>query len=118
MPPRPSRRPMWYGPQVCPAFSRGSPGADTPEADAMETMVDGSTEPDAVAMLAATRHAAQRPSDASGGTGFPQRGHRRDCSEFLVAIPGIERMPWGSYTSRARSRYRISSSTSDGSETV
>src|SRR5688572_15826631 len=57
-------------------------------------MLEASTEPDTVAMLAAIRHAAQRPSGASCGTGFSQRGHCRacrDCCEFSVVIPGIER---------------------------
>jgi hypothetical protein len=69
----------------------------------METMVDASmepAEPEMVSMLAPTRQEAHRPSGASGGTGFPQRGHCRDCCEFSVAIPGIERTARESYTSR------------------
>ena len=45
----------------------------------METMVNASMEPETVSMLAPTRQEAQRPSGASGSTGFPQRGHCRDC---------------------------------------
>jgi hypothetical protein len=74
----------------------------------METMVDASTEPaepETVSMLAPTRQEAQRPSGASAGTGFPQRGHCRairDCCEFSVVIRGIERTDGERYTSEAR----------------
>jgi hypothetical protein len=66
--------------------------------EAVEDSSMESMEPDTVTMLAAIRHAAQRPSGASGGIGFPQRGQCRDCCELSVAIPDVERTASESYT--------------------